>query len=183
MWWTLIICGSRQIETNRQLLRTSIRSRSEYQAMRLALCNKNDTLNQFCQSHWTWGGMSDYFRDWFNSILSLNTFQNIFCFKFDKNIFLYLIMIAKEKNPTNLTLLGEHRISTMSKTLGRSLAMKTKHWSQHYLLHCAHNFSRSVLMLRNKQGGTDLNLNYEQMDLQIANVKQLKAALDAFFRF
>lgn len=90
MWWTFTIWGSRQIETNRGLLRTSIRSRSENWAIRLALCNKNDTLNQFCYSHWSWGGTSlsavsgsDDFGDLFNSIFSLNTCQNIFCFKFE----------------------------------------------------------------------------------------------------
>lgn len=60
--------------------------------------------------------------------------------------------------------------------------MKTKLGGRHYFAHCAHNLFCSVLMSRNNKGGTNLNLNYEQMDLQTSNVTQFKAALNAFLQ-
>lgn len=75
---------------------------------------------------------------------------------------------------TNLPLWVQ-RDSLTTKTLRRCLNMKTKHWSQHYLVDCTRNFPCSVVMLWNKRRGTNPNQNYEQMDQWTLNVQQFKA--------
>lgn len=113
------------------------------------------------------------FGDWFNSMLSLNTFENIIQV-WKKNP--YLIMINQLSELSARETQNLHNV----KNSGSSLATKLRPRNQHYVFHGANSSVCSALMLRNKQERTVSSLNCEQMDLETSNVKLYKAALNSF---